>query len=325
MQNKRFEISKISSFATIIASVLLIFLFSVNGLREGDTLVAYTPLQQFLDNFAIQNNMVSVVINGFAVLIGAIMIGRLGVQQTVYFNRTYLPAVLFVILSMAMGGGGYMLRVYLSALTYILALNHIFRCRNAKRVVGYRWFVCGFWLAISASLYSGAVIGIMAIPIGMMIFRMNSPREYITATMGVVMVGVMIWSGYIIAGVDILAILEGYRDFIALPVIPVFTVEQWAFVGIVVAMTILGIIAMVIIMIRGRADLVKGLLFFVVMMLICGAMAVFTPLASKEGMPIMAIPLAMIMASYFAVPTKRLSLKNALFFVYLAAALALIL
>lgn len=325
MQNKRFDISKISSFATIIASVLLIFLFSVNGLRGVGTLVAYTPVQQFLDNFAIQNNMVAVFINGFTILIGAIMIGRLGVQQAVYFNRTYLPAVFFVILSMSMGCGGYLLRVYLSGLTYILALNHIFRCRNAKRVVGYRWFVCGFWLAISTSLYSGTVVGVMAIPVAMMIFRMNSPREYITAMMGVLMVVVIIWSGYIIGGLDLLSLLEGYRDFIVLPMIPVFTVEQWAFVGIVVVMTILGIIAMVIIMTRGRSDLVKGLLFFVVMLLICGGIAVFIPLASKEGMPIMAIPLAMIMANYFAIPTRRISLKNALFFVYLATAVSLIL
>lgn len=321
----RFDISRISSFATLLLVLLFVFLFLVKGLAEEGALMAYSPVQKFIDGYVVLYPNLFLALNGLLVFGSAVLLGRISTIHSIHINRCYLAAIFFAILSMALGCGAFMFRVYLAAYCFILAAGHVFKVRNAKRVVGYRWFVCGFWIAIGSIIYLPAMFAILAIIVGVALFRMNSPREYLIAFGGVALVVVLTFSFYIICGVEMSKLFEGYKGFFSMPTIPNFQIQEIVFVGITALIVVLAIVKMFGVAVKGRADLIKGILFFVIVFFIGAAGAVFTKLGSREGMPLMAVCLAMIMPLCFTVSKRRLIIYNTIFFCYLASVFALFL
>lgn len=323
MSNSAFDITRINPFATVLTVTLLAFMFGVSGYDSSVALNTYSPFQIWIDHLVTQNRLLGTIFNGGLVVISAILLGRLGVQHSIYPRRCYLAAIFFVVLSMSMGSSPFMFRAYLSAFILILAVRQIFQSRNVKSVVGYRWFACGFWLALSTIIYSESIVAILLVIVAMMMFRMNAPREYIAALFGLVMVFVIVFCIYVLVGVDFFVLWNSYIDFISIPILPTFTVLEWVFIGLTVLFFLLGIITMIKTSLSGRSDLVPGVLFFVVAFAVCGAFGVFTPLSSVSSMPITAIALSVILPSYFAGTKRNLGIKNFLFFVYILSAISM--
>lgn len=325
MAGRGFDISRINSFAVLLMSLFFVSIYSVNALDATGSLVCYTPLELLLDGFVAQNPTICLVANGVMVLLGAMTLSKIGIGQQVFLNRSYLAAIFFVIVAMSISSGAYLFRVYLSSFALILAISHLFKGKNAKRVMGYRWMACGFWLAISSMLYTPAILGILVILIGMMIFRMNAPREYVIALSGFLMVGVINWSIYIILGFNALSIFDGLSDFIVIPQIPMFTINEWLMVGSTTILTVLGIVFLVITSIRGRSDMLKGAIFFTVLLILGGGMSLFTPLAAVENMPILSVVISMVMSIYFTTPFRQPYIKHLVFTIFLAIGILVIL
>jgi hypothetical protein len=148
-----------------------------------DMMILYQPFNYLLSKSPLANNIAGLI---FIILL-AFLILKLNVQYTFIRVRTYLPSVLFVLITSGMHELHAMHPVYPAALFLILAVDRIFNSYD-KEVIHSNAFDAGIFLAIGSLFYLNLVFFFPLLWIGFIIIKSQvNWREYILTTLGFIL------------------------------------------------------------------------------------------------------------------------------------------
>ena len=266
-----------------------------------------------LINDALAGTPILAVILSFALmLVVAIVMVRFNTSIFFIPRRTYLPALMYVILY-AIFPGAMVLNPALPAALLIVA--GLWRMVSAYRINGmtFNFFDAALLISSASMFYAGAVWFIILVFIGAMILRSPDARELAVTVAGALLPWIVLYAVWYVTGGSLKDMTEIIRHNL-------FDQAPSLYWGrtlvILLAVTGLNFIPAFMALIREMPTYKirsrKTFELLVWMIALAAAAYIFVPGVSSEMNAITAIPVALIMANYFAF-TRRLTLAEIFF------------
>lgn len=256
--------------------------------------------------------LLAVILSLALMLIVAIVMVRF--NTTIFFipRRTYLPALIYILLY-ALFPAEMILNPALPAALLILA--GLWRMVSAYRVNGmtFNFFDAALLISSAGMFYAGAVWFVIIVFIGALILRSPDARELTAAIIGALLPWIVLYAVWYVTGGNISGLTEIIRHnlFDQSP-----AVEWSRTLIILLAVTGLNLIPSFVILARDMPTYKirsrKTFELFVWMIVLGIAAYLLVPGVSAEMSAITAIPLAFIMANYYAF-TRRLVMAEIFF------------
>lgn len=234
-----------------------------------------------------------VVVQGFLLV-------RMNTRFILINNRTYLPAIFFILLTSAIPGLQRLNPVIFSGFFLILALEQMFRSHRRENPVAYEYFVASFLISTGATFYPFLLFFIFIVWVGMANLRPFNWRELVFTILGFLLPWFFVFSYYYLVYDepsrilnDFSALFEATYDF------PQPTSRTFI-LGIFLAILIVVASAHMIRVYQGQKILPRKA-FTIFLWLFINSLAVFLLFsqASAEMLFLMAIPLSYLFAHYF--------------------------
>lgn len=270
------------------------------------------PLWGLITDALAGSPLLAVILSFSLMLIVAIVMVRFNTSIFFIPRRTYLPALLYVILY-ALFPGEMVLNPALPAALLIVA--GMWRMVSAYRINGmtFNFFDAALLISSASMFYAGAVWFIILVFIGAMILRSPDARELSVTIAGALLPWIVLYAVWYVTGGSVTDLSEIIRHnlFDHAP-----SVLWGRTLVILLAVTGLNFLPAFIALaremptykIRSR----KTFELFVWMIVLSAAAYIFVPAVSAEMNAITALPVALIMANYFAF-TRRLIIAEIFF------------
>lgn len=256
--------------------------------------------------------LLAVILSFALMLLVAIMMVRFNTSIFFIPRRTYFPA-LFYILLYGLFPGEMVLNPALPAALLILA--GLWRMVSAYRINGmvFNFFDAALLISTAGMFYAGSVWLIILVIIGALIFRTPDIRELTVTIAGAILPWIVLYAIWFVTGGDLSDLTEIIRHNMFDDMPAVFPGRT---VMVLLVITGLNFIPAMLSMLREMPTYKirsrKTFELFVWMMVLCAAAYVFVPAVSAELNAVTAIPVAFILANYFAF-TRRLVAAEILF------------
>jgi hypothetical protein len=256
--------------------------------------------------------LLSVIISFVLMLAVAIVMVRFNTSIFFIPRRTYLPALLYILLY-ALFPGAMVLNPALPAALLILA--GIWRMVSAYRVNGmtFNFFDAALLISAAGMFYAGAIWFIILVIIGVLILRSPDAREMTVTVIGALLPWIVLYAVWYVTGGN-MADLTGTIINNLFDAVPSFSWGRTLVILLVVAgLNLLPALFSLIremptYKIRSR----KTFELFLWMIALCVAAFIFVPAVSVEMNAVLAIPVAFIMAGYYTF-ARRLVTPEILF------------
>lgn len=270
------------------------------------------PLWGLISDALAGSPILAVIISFALMLVVAIVMVRFNTSIFFIPRRTYLPALMYVILY-AIFPRAMVLNPALPAALLIVA--GLWRMVSAYRINGmtFNFFDAALLISSASMFYAGAVWFIILVFIGALILRSPDARELAVTVAGALLPWIVLYAVWYVTGGSLKDMTEIIRHnlFDQAPslywgrtLVILLAVTGLNFIPAFMALTR----EMPTYKIRSR----KTFELFVWMIALAAAAYIFVPGVSAEMNAIMAIPVALIMANYFAF-TRRLTLAEIFF------------
>ncbi|MDZ7633800.1 MAG: DUF6427 family protein [Bacteroidales bacterium] len=270
------------------------------------------PLWGLIANALEGSPLLAAILSFALLLIVAIVMVRFNTSIFFIPRRTYLPALIYIILY-ALFPGEMVLNPALPAALLILA--GMWRMVSSYRVNGmtFNFFDAALLISSAGMFYAGAIWFIILVLIGALILRSPDSRELTVTIAGALLPWILLYAIWYVTGGDVGDLSEIIRHNLFDDVPPV----QWGrTLVILLAMTGLNILpslgALISEMPTYKIRSRKTFELFVWMIVLCIAVYIFIPSVSAEMNAITALPVAFIMANYYAF-TRRLTAAEIFF------------
>jgi len=256
--------------------------------------------------------LLAVILSFALMLLVAIIMVRFNTSIFFIPRRTYFPA-LFYILLYGLFPGEMVLNPALPAALLILA--GLWRMVSAYRINGmvFNFFDAALLISTAGMFYAGSVWLIILVIIGALIFRTPDIRELTVTIAGAILPWIVLYAIWFVTGGDLSDLTEIIRHNMFDDMPAVFPGRT---VMVLLVITGLNFIPAMLSMLREMPTYKirsrKTFELFVWMMVLCAAAYVFVPAVSAELNAVTAIPVAFILANYFAF-TRRLVAAEILF------------
>lgn len=264
---------------------------------------AGTPLGSLLDQWIRQVPGIGILISSILVFINSFVVTRLVIRNVIYLERTYMPAIIYLLVSSGYYNSYMSFRPLLVSLLLLLAVENIFRSYNYKALATGPYLVIGFILGAAGAIYAPALFLIALLPIGLFLFRLFDIREWIAAFGGWLMPLFFSAYGVWLSGGNFADTFLQCRDALMtptpLPPAKLFSSFEWTFIGCVVILFMLSIITFLGRRREYKLKPFKVYIFFIWMLIASTLILTVVPSRSLYQLPILAIPLAVIIPTYF--------------------------
>lgn len=326
-----FDLTRSSLLSTVLYTVLLVALFwwggSISGVvANGNTAMwgeRWEPLGSLYDSAPIVCRMLSAVV----VFICSLLVARISIRNVIFLERTYMPSVIFVLVSSAFYNIEHSLAPLLASWLIMLSMSLTLRSYTLKRLATGVFFVAGVYLGGAALLFPPtAYVGVMLL-FGIAMFRIGDLREWVAVVVGALFpLSVYVYVTWLIGG-DVMHKLSLYGDALTLSdgttkqILHLNIVEQTF--GITICVLLLLSLARFIKKRESyklRSALCFG--FFTMLLFSSVAIMVISPVRTLYFMPIIAFPIAVLIPTYFA-SGKPTFLSNFLYAMLLLSAIAI--
>lgn len=312
-----FDITRQSLFRTLLYFVLLAVVFWGGEFISTDraevakvTHLEYqttdfgTPLGTSIDRLLKESPVTGVVLATLLVFINAFMVIRIVLRNVIFLERSYMPLIIYLLISSGYYNSYLSFRPLLVTLILIIACEILFRSYNDKGLASGRYLSFGFMIGIAGAIYAPALLYVILLPIALATFRLPDIREWISSLVGWMLP--LFFSGYIpwLAGADFSEVYTrlwvAMTTEINLPSLGEFNVIDWTFFGCIALLTVMAIVAFV-----GRRSFfkpkqIKAYWFMIWIFTITLAIILLAPCGSLLMLPIAALPLAVIIPTYFS-------------------------
>jgi hypothetical protein len=270
------------------------------------------PLWGLINDALAGSPILAVTLSFALMLVVAIVMVRFNTSIFFIPRRTYLPALMYVILY-AIFPGAMVLNPALPAALLIVA--GLWRMVSAYRINGmtFHFFDAALLISSAGMFYAGAVWVIILVFIGVMILRSPDARELAVMVVGALLPWIVLYAVWYVTGGSLKDLTEIIRHnlFVQAP-----SLHWGRTLVILLAVTGLNFLPAFIALaremptykIRSR----KTFELLVWMIALAAAAYIFVPGVSAEMNAITALPVALIMANYFAF-TRRLTIAEIFF------------
>lgn len=326
-----FDITRSSLFSTTLYCALLVALFwwggSIGGaVANGNTAMwgtSWDPLYFFYTSYPLLNRFFSALM----VFVCSILVAKIAIRNVIFLERTYMPSVIFVIVSSSFYNTDNSLATILALWLIILSTRQLLRSYVFKRLVAGLFFVAGVYFGAAVLLFPPVLYLSPMIFVALAMFRIGSTKEWLAAIAGFVLpaafyiYGVWLfggdWMGDIRAFTDAITLSDGTtRNMLHLNIV------QYAFAATLATLVVLSIVRFL----RRRGDykrrstLCYG--FFTLMLFWGVAVMLVSPVRTLYFAPLLAFPLSVLIPNYFAAH-KASFLSNFLYAMLLMTAIAI--
>lgn len=267
------------------------------------TPMAGVPLGTLIDHWLSFVPGIGILLSSLLVFVNSFFVTRIVIRNVIFLERTYMPAIIYLLVSSGYYNSYMSFRPLLVAFLLLVALEIIFRSYNYKPLASGVYMTVGFIFGLAGAIYAPALLLVVLIPVGLVIFRLFDLREWVAALGGWLLSIFFSAYGVWLAGGDFLGTFENIRTALltprALPSVKLFSSFEWTFIGCIV---ILFILSMITFFGRSRSYKLKPFkvyIYFIWMWAVLVLILVFLPARSLYLLPILAIPLAVIIPTYF--------------------------
>lgn len=305
------DITRSSLLPTMLYTALLLLLFWIGG---GNT-HTFTPIDTSI--FGQPWDMVTPVIGNNAsterviaaitMFIISFQVARLAIRNVIYLERTYMPSMIFVIVSAAFYSTKYSLAPLLATFFFVLAFSQGLRSYPVKTIASRRILTAGFFLGTAAFIYPPAIYFAPLIYVMLSMFRVDKLKEWIVGTVGVGLpFGIYFFTLWVMQRNVGFAWEQFYRaitlnDMTIEPLLSnPLNIVQYTFVGVLVVLFVLSIIRFLRNAKAYKRRSALGFGFFVIATVWTICVMFFSPVRSLFMLPILGLGLSIVIPTYFA-------------------------
>ncbi len=306
------NITRSSLLSTTLYSALLATLF-----WWGDTSSVQAPL--IPENvFGDRWNMVGDIIDWLGIthiqrMVGAVlmfivslMVARIAVREVIYLERSYMPSVVYVLISSALFTSSQSIAPLLSAVFLAVASSEAIRSYRAKSLATKNVFTSGIYFGISALIYPPTAYLAPMLLLALSLFRHFDIREWITAIVALILPVALYFFTLWALSYDYTGELELYRKALMLSD---STVKINAMQSVVISRLLFFFISLLLFILSIVKFISKGnqykrysrlsFSYFLLFSLWLAVIMYISPVRSLIMTPILALPLAIIIPVYF--------------------------
>ncbi len=237
----------------------------------------------------------------------AYRIMRVFIRFSLAREKSYMPMLVCMLVSSGFCAGPALLKTIVSAFFLILATEKLIRSYKKERSNGYI-FESAVMTGLAAVVYPPCVFFFLLVPVGLLVFRLFSVREWVIALAGFAVTAFLYAYGIFCfrllsdARVPLGDIFWGlWGDAVrggALPGTTDISVIQWLFAIAVTVVMFFSLVSFV----RNRRYMEnrseKAMVLYLAMLLIQTAMFLL-PSHSLDQLPLLAVPLSVVVPVYF--------------------------
>lgn len=261
----------------------------------GDPMPLWGLITKVLEGFP----LLAVIFSFVLMLIVAIVMVRFNTAIFFIPRRTYLPALLYILLY-AVFPGEMVLNPALPAALLILA--GIWRMVSAYRVNGmtFNFFDAALLISTAGLFYAGAVWFIILVIIGVLILRSPDMREITVALAGALLPWIVFYAVWYVTGGDLSDLTDTIRHNLYDPVPPFNWGRSLIILLVVTGLNLLpALFSLVREMPTYKIRSRKTFELFLWMIALSVAAYLLVPAVTEELFAVLAIPAAFIMAGYY--------------------------
>lgn len=311
------DLTRQSLLKTLFYFVLLAVIFwgaeLVDPVRSGLAAAAYgeqimappagMPLGTLIDHWLGYVPGIGILLSSILVFVNSFFVTRVVIRNVIFLERTYMPAIIYLLVSSGYYNSYMSFRPLLVAFLVLAAVEIIFKSYNYKAIATGPYLVVGFIIGAAGAIYVPALFLVTLIPIGLIIFRLFDIREWIAAFGGWLMPLFFSAYGVWLAGGDFTGVVSECRQVLttplALPPANLFSSFEWTFIGCVAVLFVLSIVTFLGRRRSYKLKPFKVYIFFIWMLAVAALILAFVPCRSLYQLPILAVPLAVIIPTYF--------------------------
>ncbi len=256
-------------------------------------------LYKFISDLLPATSIVATILTLSFVIIQGFWLVRLNTRFIFINNRTYMPALLFVLFCTSIPDLQRLNPVILSGFFLLLALEKIFESHRTDKLA-YEYFVAGLYISIGSLLYAYLFFFIFFIWVGHSILKSYNWREWMFTILGFLTPLLFVFSYYYLVHDDPLHLYNDYKEAFSIDYhYPYYHPSIIVFVGFII------LLIMVASQFMLRTFQSKKILprkaFTVIFWLFINTLAVFILVhqASVELIFLAAIPVSYLLANYF--------------------------
>lgn len=273
------------------------------ALQGGASLQARMPLGILIDNLIRSVPTVGILLSSLLVFVNSFFVTRIVIRNVIFLERTYMPSIVYLLISSGYYNSYMSFRPLLVAFLLLLAAELIFRSYNYKALATGAYMAVGFIFGTAAAVYAPALFFVVLLPVGLIIFRLFDIREWIAAFGGWLLPLFFSAYGVWLCGGEFLGIFPAALDALLTPVpmpsYQLFSSFEWTFIGCVAVLFVLSIVTFLGRSRSYKLKPFKAYIFFIWMLLVSVLVLAFAPCRSLYQLTVIAIPLAVIIPTYF--------------------------
>lgn len=305
-----FDLTRQSLFTNILYILILSIILWGSWLTIPQSSTATvsegTPLGMLIESQLNLHRVLTVIISFCLALFNSLYVTRLCVKNVVYLERSYMPALIYLLVSVGYYDSNAVVIPLLVSILLLKTSSMIFNTYNVKSLISGQYLNIGFLMGLSATLYAPALLLIPIVFIGLQLFRYFDIREWIATIVGVALPFFFMFYTLWLLGQDWLLALTNYfelLDFSKVNIIPTLTditPLYWLFMSIIAVFVTLAFISFLRHQGSFKVKPRKAYsfnLWLIVLIIVAFAVA---PYRSIEQFPILATPLAVIIPTFFA-------------------------
>ncbi|MDR0954332.1 MAG: hypothetical protein LBM20_02990 [Rikenellaceae bacterium] len=185
------DLTRPSLFRSILYFGLLYALFCFReygaaqafGVGTADAAMAgLMPLGQWLAEWFAVHTVWNEIVSFLLCLLNAFYLTRILARNLIYRERTYIPALIYLIVARGYALSGGTIIGLAVAFLLILAFDNMIQSHGRAHYSGY-FLHAGVALGLAPILYAPAVVFLLLLPLGFMLFRQNG-RNVVIALLG---------------------------------------------------------------------------------------------------------------------------------------------
>ncbi|MEG1607383.1 MAG: hypothetical protein RR066_04535 [Mucinivorans sp.] len=264
-----------------------------------------TPLSGVINCFVGRYYWLSIALSIFLAFNISFRVARLTVRNVRFLDRSYMPALVFMIICCGCFISVHMLVPMMAVSMIIRASKWLFRSYSLKSSAAGVCLVAGAYYGLAVSIFAPALYLVPVLFVGIAMFRLFNCREWLSALGGVALP--LLCSGYV-AWLMGQSWCSTYCDFVnelfknnnLWGFITHITWLDMAFFGSTSALVILSVIKFLK---RGKGNspkAYKAYIYFMWILLAVIVVLVLSPSGSYLMMPLLALPCAVLIPTLFA-------------------------
>jgi hypothetical protein len=258
------------------------------------------PLYKFVTDVIPYRSFIATMLTLVLVILQGFLLVRLNTRFIFINNRTYLPALFFILLTASVPNLQRLNPVIFSGFFLLLALEKIYESYSTNKVA-HQFFVAAFYLATGTLFYPFLLFFMVILWISLVILKPFNWREWLFTILGFFLPMYFTFSYYYLVYNQPFRL---WNDFLS--VFTVISTKPHYPVPVIIFMVLMLVLLMLAIQFMGRTFRAKKILprkaFAILMWLFVNAIVVYLLVgnASAELIFLGAVPVSYLLAHYFA-------------------------